>query len=143
MLVRSLDDGTQQRCSAPDHLDWIDGNRFLPVGRIDEAVQVGGVNVFPLSIAACLKRHPDVLDAAVRLMRGDEGNRLKAFIVPRADVTAAELQARLDGWIQNKLTSAQHPKSFSFGAQLPRDANGKLSDWIILSLSETPTSFGV
>ena len=142
MLVRSLDDGTQRRCSAPDHLNWIDGNSFLPVGRIDEAVQVGGVNVFPLSVAACLKRHPDVLDATVRLMRGDEGNRLKAFIVPRADVTAAELRVRLDGWIQDKFTSAQRPKSFSFGAQLPRDANGKLSDWIILTLSDARPSFG-
>ncbi|MBC7452331.1 MAG: AMP-binding protein [Massilia sp.] len=132
VLVRAFEDGTQQRYCAPDRLDWIDGERFLPAGRIDEAVQVGGVNVFPISIAACLKRHPDVEDAVVRKMRGDEGDRLKAFIVPRKHVTTAQLQRTLEAWVREQLTSAQRPRAFSFGAQLPRGQNGKLSDWMIV-----------
>jgi len=132
VLVRTLEDGTQQRYHAPDRLDWIDGARFLPKERIDKAVQVGGINVFPISIAACLKRHPDVEDAVVRKMRSDEGDRLKAFIVPRTSVTVAQLHSTLDAWVREHLTSAQRPKAFSFGEQLPRGRNGKLSDWMMV-----------
>jgi acyl-CoA synthetase (AMP-forming)/AMP-acid ligase II len=50
-------------------------------------VQVAGVNVWPQRVAEALRAHPDVLDAVVRPMRADEGERLKAFVVPRPDAT--------------------------------------------------------
>jgi acyl-coenzyme A synthetase/AMP-(fatty) acid ligase len=76
--------------------------------------------------------HPAVADAAVRLMRPDEGRRLKAFVVPRADDSAAtELAAQLSGWIAERLTAPERPAAWTFGARLPRQASGKPADWII------------
>lgn len=75
-------------------------------------------------------QHPAVADAAVRLMRPDEGNRLKAFVVPAtppADETA--LATALASWLRQHLSSAERPVAFSFGAELPRQANGKPADW--------------
>ncbi len=82
-----------------DRLEWIDGERFVPSGRIDQAVQVGGTNVFPAYVAEVLAMHPDVAQCVVRLMRPDEGARLKAFIVAgrgRAPAPLARCAGRLD-----------------------------------------------
>ena len=132
ILERTLPDGACVRYEIQDELEWIDADTFRPAGRIDQAVQVGGINVFPAQVAAALRENPAVLDASVRLMRPDEGNRLKAFIVPRAaHADRKQLQAQLAMWSRERFDSPQQPMAFSFGSQLPRQANGKLADWII------------
>ncbi|MEW7847108.1 AMP-binding protein [Massilia aurea] len=129
-LVRQCPDGTRQSSALQDRLRWRDERHFLPDGRIDQAVQVGGVNVFPGYVAEVLRLHPAVLDASVRRMRPDEGGRLKAFIVPR-DGAAADLQAALHDWLRERLSAAECPAAYTFGPRLPRGASGKLTDWII------------
>jgi long-chain acyl-CoA synthetase len=140
-------DGTQlERCGADasrrsfalqDRLAWSAPGRFRPMGRIDHAVQVGGVNVFPGYVADVLRMHPQVADAAVRAMRPDEGRRLKAFVVPRAGAPlegspeASTLRTELSAWMAERLSTPERPAAYSFGAALPRQASGKLSDWII------------
>lgn len=114
-----------------DRLDWIDDVRFVPNGRIDAAVQVGGVNVHPAYVAEVLAMHPAVRECAVRPMRPDEGTRLKAFVVPRDGQAAAALRAELAAWIGERLTPPERPAAYSFGPALPRQPGGKPADWII------------
>jgi long-chain acyl-CoA synthetase len=139
-LVRRMPDGSEARYPLQDRLAWRDASHFRPEGRIDAAVQVGGVNVFPAYVADVLKMHPRVLDAAVRLMRPDEGRRLKAFVVPRPlpdgdagarDARDAGLGDELAAWLAQRLSAPERPAAFSFGARLPRQASGKPADWII------------
>lgn len=133
VLRRSLPDGSQAAYPLQDRLSWSAAGRFRPVGRIDHAVQVGGINVFPAYVADVLRMHPMVGEVTVRPMRPDEGQRLKAFVVPRADggKDAAALRAELTAWIGERLSTPERPAAWSFGAALPRQANGKLADWII------------
>jgi 4-coumarate--CoA ligase (photoactive yellow protein activation family) len=133
-LARRLPDGGAARYPLQDRLAWKDARRFHPAGRIDEAVQVGGVNVFPSYVAEVLCMHPRVAEAAVRLMRPDEGRRLKAFVVPAdaADKAARDLlRAELLAWCAERLSTAERPAVISFGEQLPRQGSGKPADWII------------
>ncbi|MBY0243700.1 MAG: AMP-binding protein [Burkholderiaceae bacterium] len=130
-LLRLAPDGTQFDCDCQDQIDWRDETLFVPVGRRDQAVQVGGVNVHPAQVAALLQRHPGVGHAHVRLMRPDEGQRLKAFVVPAADYDAATLVAQLAHWVREHLPAAARPVSFTLGAALPTNRQGKLTDWII------------
>jgi long-chain acyl-CoA synthetase len=58
-------------------------------GRAEGAVQVGGVNVFPDVVGRVLTAHSGVAQAAVRLMRPEEGTRLKAFVVPQPQADRA------------------------------------------------------
>ena len=127
-LVRNQNAGELFHCQ--DTLVWLDERRFVPTGRIDQAVQVGGINVFPERVRRELLTHPEVHEASVRLMHPPEGNRLKAFVVPR-DVNAdqALLHAALDLWVRERLTAPERPRAFSFGASLPVDAKGKPADW--------------
>lgn len=131
-LTRTLPDGAQRHYPAQDRLEWSSGDAFRPMGRVDRAVQVGGVNVFPEHVASVLKRHPGVREACVRLMRPDEGTRLKAFVVP-ADASAdgPSLAALLHAWSREALSAAERPVSLTLGDSLPVGSNGKPRDWII------------
>lgn len=132
VLERMLPDGEWARYPMQDELEWISEDTFRPGGRIDQAVQVGGINVFPAHVATVLRAHPAVLEASVRLMRPDEGSRLKAFVVPTEAISDFDtLQRQLVAWVCERLDSPARPMVFSFGWQLPRRANGKLTDWII------------
>jgi 4-coumarate--CoA ligase (photoactive yellow protein activation family) len=133
-LARSLPGGGIARYPLQDKLEWEDARRFRPAGRIDAAVQVGGVNVFPPYVAEVLRMHPLVADAVVRPMRPDEGRRLKAFVVPVEGLGEAGLDAlrtALPAWCAQRLSSAERPAALSFGTRLPRQASGKPADWII------------
>jgi len=131
-LLRSLPGGGTEALAAQDTLAWRGERAFLVGARCDGAVQVGGVNVFPSQVREVLLEHPEVLDAAVRLMRPDEGIRLKAFIVPRAgNVEDRALVERLRAWIDTRLPAAQRPRALTLGARLPCNAMGKAADWTI------------
>jgi len=130
-LERAGRDGASERFPLQDRVAWSDPRCFLPAGRIDQAVQVGGTNVFPAYVAEVLGMHPAVFACRVRLMRPDEGTRLKAFVVPRAAEDTAALRADLPGWIAARLTPPECPVAFSFGPALPRGPGGKPTDWII------------
>lgn len=134
-LLRQLPDGSRATYPLQDKLDWAgtDRMRFLPAGRLDHAVQVGGTNVFPGYVADVLRMLPAVADCAVRLMRPDEGQRLKAFIVPRPGQgeDLAALRATLVAWVGQRLDTPERPAAWNVGPKLPRQASGKLADWII------------
>ncbi len=137
-LLRRGPDGEAQPLCAQDGLAWCGPDSFTLGARRDSAVQVGGINVFPERVRQVLLAHPQVADAAVRLMRPDEGVRLKAFIVPRAGADAgtdtvadAGLVRSLRAWIDAQLAAPERPKAITLGGSIPRGVLGKPADWSI------------
>ena len=129
-LIRLLPDGSALAVDCQDRLERIDNTTFLVGSRHDRAVQVGGINVFPSRVADVLKRHPLVHEAAVRLMRADEGTRLKAFVVPADGVGDTDaFLTQLRAWIDAQLTVAERPKALRVGSRLPVTRSGKQADW--------------
>jgi 4-coumarate--CoA ligase (photoactive yellow protein activation family) len=128
-LVRRVA-GRRVEVRAPDMLDWIDARAFHVGMRRDAAVQVGGYNVHPHHVRGVLLGHPAVREAAVRLMRPDEGDRLKAFLV--VDPSVAEsgaFEAELREWIDARLSPPERPRALRFGRALPASATAKALDW--------------
>jgi long-chain acyl-CoA synthetase len=137
-LIRRRPDGIERSLDAPDMLEW-DGPRYVrPTGRAEGAVQVGGINVFPERVRAVLREHAGVHAAVVRLMRPDEGERLKAFVVPQPGGDRAELLAALWAHVDARLSPAERPKSIVFGERLPVSALGKPADWLIADPAAPP-----
>jgi 4-coumarate--CoA ligase (photoactive yellow protein activation family) len=128
-LLRTAPDGAV--CPEPiqDRLDWPAAREFRVCGRLDEAVQVGGINVFPSQVRQVLLAHPQVADALVRLMAPEEGTRLKAFIVPKPGTDPDALLAELWSWTEARLSAPARPKAYALGDALPRNPLGKLADW--------------
>lgn len=133
-LVRRLPDGSRSApVSAPDHLLSRPGG-FALAGRWDHAVQIGGLNVFPERVAETIRSHPGVADCEVRMMRPEEGQRLKAFIVPEEPDNGSSganegPRRELDLWLRQTLSAPERPASLTFGAAMPRNEQGKITDW--------------
>ncbi|MEC7816023.1 MAG: AMP-binding protein [Pseudomonadota bacterium] len=112
----------------PDHVEWQSDRTLVPMRRRDEAIQIGGVNVWPEKVRAFIESHPGVQRCAVRPMTTEHGTRLKAFIVP-AQPGSEGLEAELRRWLKANLSAAERPIRLTLGDELPRDAMGKLCDW--------------
>ena len=113
----------------PDRVFRIGTRSFRLGGRVDGAVQVGGINVHVNRIASVLADRPGVNTAAVRLMRSEHGARLKAFIVPEPGRNTGDLESDLAQWCARHLTPAERPVAYSFGPNLPMSELGKPIDW--------------
>lgn len=120
---------TELQVNIPDILNMQSGGTFKLAGRKDNAVQVAGINVFPGKVEAILKKHPAVSEVSVRLMRPEEGERLKAFIVLKEGITADEISYSLRAFMKNNLTVHEVPRSITFGSEIPTTNFGKKKDW--------------
>ncbi|OXJ17426.1 non-ribosomal peptide synthetase [Burkholderia sp. HI2500] len=99
-----------------------DDGAFDYLGRLDDQVQVRGVRVEPAEIAACLRSHPAVADAAVVAETGNGPTRLIACVALRAAADDAALKAH----VAAQLPAAWQPHRFVRCDALPYTLNGKL-----------------
>lgn len=131
LFTRTLEHGrTSEPCVFQDELEWLDQNHFLVKKRLDNAVQVAGVNVYPARVREAILSHEAAADCTVRLMRPSEGDRLKAFVALKPGrEPGPELLASLRDHLSARLDPLEQPKSITFGETLPRNEMGKLSDW--------------
>lgn len=111
-----------------DTLEWRGGREFIPIGRIDSMVQVEGMNVSPMNVAAKIQKCDFISDCTVRLMRPEEGHRLKAFVVPANGCSAKDTLFALREFL-NTLFPEERPVAITIGDALPRNPIGKLCDW--------------
>jgi long-chain acyl-CoA synthetase len=121
--------GSRITYALQDRVVWLSARSFSVGARLDAAVQVGGMNVFPERVRQVLLAHPAVREAAVRLMAAHEGQRLKAFVVPEEGVDLTTLRETLGSWLVERLSAPEQPKAFTFGTSLPVNESGKASDW--------------
>lgn len=104
---------------------------FYIVGRKKEMIIVGGFNVYPQEVEGILYEHPDILDAAVvGVPDRESGERVKAFIVPKAGANIDIDQLR--EYCYQNLTRYKIPKQFEMIDSLPRNAVGKVLKRLLL-----------
>jgi len=129
-LARRLPDGaTAGPFKLPDFIHWETARTFLPLKRQDKCVQVAGVNVYPQKVADCIRSHPMVRSCAVRLMRPEEGQRLKAFVVLQDENQIDAFRRDIRTWLAQRLSAGEIPKSLTYGPALPTNNMGKDTDW--------------
>lgn len=112
----------------PDKVEFVPPRGIFPLKRMDRVVQVAGVNVSLEHVEKVLQQHPAVKACRVRLMRPEEGKRLKAFIVLHAAYDE-QILPQLRTYLTGQLSSHEMPRSFTFGESLPTNSMGKDSDW--------------
>ena len=97
------------------------GGEITILGRADDVLISGGVNIHPLEVESQLAACPGVSDVAVTAVSDPIwGDSLVALIVGTADAKA------IRDWSRGHLTSAQQPRRIMRIERLPRNAMGKL-----------------
>lgn len=95
------------------------------VGRLKDVVIVGGFNVYPAQVEACLLDHPAVSQAAVVGVRD-----AKFGEVPCACLVLEDGQdlvpTELDAWCRERLANFKVPRHYLALTALPRNASGKV-----------------
>jgi 2-furoate---CoA ligase len=101
-----------------------DGDLWI-LGRVDDMIISGGENMHPLEIEDVVARHPAVSEIAV-VGAPDErlGQRVVAYVVPEAEVTAEELDAHC--LAAEDLARFKRPREYRFVDELPKSPSGKL-----------------
>jgi O-succinylbenzoic acid--CoA ligase len=95
--------------------------RLQVIGRVDDVVVSGGVNVPTPAIAARLREHPDVVDVAVvGAPDGEWGTRVVAFLVGALDLDEAR------DWVAERHPRSWAPREVVSVDALPMLANGKV-----------------
>jgi len=100
--------------------------RLQVLGRLDDVVVSGGVNVPGPAVAARLRQHPGV-DAAEVLGVPDEewGNRVVAFVVPARPGAGAPALGELRDWVAEAHPRSWAPRQVVVLDDVPLLGNGK------------------
>lgn len=97
-----------------------DEGRLQVLGRLDDMVVSGGVNVPAPAVARRLRAHPEVVEAEVLGVPDPEwGNRLVAFVVGALDLDEAR------GWVAEAHPRSWAPRQVVVLDAIPLLANGK------------------
>ncbi|HWJ81929.1 MAG TPA: AMP-binding protein [Nocardioides sp.] len=112
--------------------------RLVVLGRVDDVVVTGGLNVPAPAVAARLREHPAVAEAEVLGVPDQEwGNRVVAFVVPRRTVGSSTsnrafdhvepsvLLADLRDWVAEERPRAWAPRQLVVLEEIPLLPNGK------------------
>jgi fatty-acyl-CoA synthase len=103
------------------HFD--DQGRLFIDGRDDDMIVSGGENVFPAEVEDLLHGHENVADVAVFGVEDEKfGQRLKAVVVKKGDLTAKEVQE----YVKKNLAGYKAPRDVVFVDELPRTSTGKV-----------------
>ena len=107
-------------------LGRLDAEGYLHiVGRAQDMIISGGVNVYPGEIEAVLGEHPAVAEVAVVGRPDPEWGEIPlAYVVAR--LGAAPDSAQLETFCRARLAGYKVPKEFRVVADLPRTATGKV-----------------
>lgn len=100
-----------------------DGQLRIVGRRSTDIIKCGGFKVGAGEVEAALLEHPEIAEAAVIGMPDpDLGERIVAFVVTRAPIDAAALEAH----VANLLSPHKRPREVRFVEALPRNAMGKV-----------------
>ena len=115
-------------------LGALDKDGYLSVrGRKKDMFIVGGFNVYPAEVEACLERHPAVYSAAVLGMPDDRlGEVGCAFVVTAPDTDLS--QADLIAWAREEIANFKVPRAVVFVDALPINASGKVAKTELVAL---------
>ncbi len=98
--------------------------------RIKDVIISGGENISSIEVEGILLRHPAVQEAAVVGLPDERwGEAPHAFVVLKAGHTVTEEELR--EFARANMAHFKVPKSFTFVAELPKTATGKIQKYVL------------
>ncbi len=115
---------------------------YYHLGRKDDMMIVGGLNVYPEEIEQVLTAHPDIKEVGVvGVPDSDRGQVIKAVLVvkPGSTLTKKEVTA----YCNQKLAGFKVPRIIEFADELPKSSTGKVARRLLISIGSEPDRHSV
>lgn len=134
-MTRYFEDEHQERLVSDgwihtgDSVQITDDGELVFLGRIDDRIRSGGINVYPGEVESVLLEHPAVEEAVVVGIEDERwGQRVCALILSAAE-DADRLEAELDARCRESdaLTSEMRPRTYAFVASADRIPTGAVN----------------
>jgi acyl-CoA synthetase (AMP-forming)/AMP-acid ligase II len=110
---------------------------FFIVDRLKELIKYKGFQVAPAELEAVLVTHPAIGDAAVIPSPDEEAGEIpKAFVVPKADVTADEIMA----FVAERVAPHKKVRLVEMVEEIPKSPSGKILRRVLIDRERTGTS---
>jgi acyl-CoA synthetase (AMP-forming)/AMP-acid ligase II len=98
--------------------------------RFKDVIISGGENISSVEVEGVLLRHPAVMESAVVGVPDDRwGEAPHAFVVLKSGASATEDELR--AFAREKLAHFKVPRAFTFVAELPKTATGKIQKYVL------------
>jgi acetyl-CoA synthetase len=111
---------------------------FWFMGRLDDVIKVSGQSLATSEIETVLVAHPEIREAAVVSISGEEGYNLCAFLAVEGSKTDREKEAlmtELNEFITRRIGEFAIPNTVIFTSELPRTRTGKVVRRILRRLA--------
>ncbi len=96
------------------------------IGRVDEMIISGGLNVYPSEVETVLLNHPKVQEAAVvGIPDAKRGQVIRAIVVLKHGETATHQE--ILSFCKGRLASFKMPRQLEFKDSLPKSSTGKIA----------------
>jgi long-chain acyl-CoA synthetase len=105
---------------------------YYHLGRKDDMIIVGGLNVYPAEVEQVLRGHPLLKEVGVvGVPDKDRGNIIKAAVVaePGQEVSQKEIIS----YCRKRLASFKIPKMVEFWDKLPKSSTGKIARRLLVN----------
>ena len=123
----SIGHGNQFYFRTGDFARRLQSGDLVFLGRKDRTVKVNGHRIALEEIEDVLRGHPEVVDAAVILSKGQgELVVLEAFIVLREEISSEIFRSSIRSWMVDKLPLAMLPNHFTITESIPVSSSGKV-----------------
>ncbi|XP_050280846.1 putative acyl-activating enzyme 19 isoform X3 [Quercus robur] len=123
----SIGHGNQFCFRTGDFARRLQSGDLVFLGRKDRTVKVNGHRIALEEIEDVLRGHPEVVDAAVILSKGQgELVVLEAFIVLREEISSETFRSSIRSWMVDKLPLAMLPNHFTITESIPVSSSGKV-----------------
>jgi O-succinylbenzoic acid--CoA ligase len=100
----------------------VEDGRLSVLNRRSDRIVTGGENVDPGAVAAAVREHPDVADAAVVGVPDEEwGEAVAALVVPDGDPPDSDA---VQSFLRDRIAGFEVPRRVAFAESLPRTASG-------------------
>ena len=115
-----------------------DDGSFFIVDRLKELIKYKGMQIAPAELEAVLLGHPGIADAAVIPLADDEAGQVpKAFVVPRGDITPADIMT----YVAERVAPYKKLRSVEMIDQIPKSPSGKILRRVLVAAGTRPATF--
>jgi len=114
---------------------------YYHLGRKDDMIIIGGLNVYPEEVEQVIATHPGVKEVGVvGVPDSDRGQVIKAVLVVKPGISLSRKE--VTAYCNQRLAGFKVPRIIEFAGELPKSSIGKIARRLLIPIQGDPERHG-